>query len=297
MSSIRSDIGYLAWLFAFEAAGRLGSFTRAAAELGVTQAAVSKQIVALEDRLGQRLFHRRPRHVELTPAGQELFATTTFALGAIARTMRDLRRVEDPPLTIALSIPLSQFWLMPRLAEFTAAQPQIPVRIIAQDDPATVRGADVHLRYDMFDAAPPAGARRLFGATVMAMASPQFLERHRLATPADVIAAPLIHYDAPDRSWITWRDWAAHCGLAPGPLRPALSVSRYQDALIAAQQHQGIVLVWCIDGRPLVAEGHLLATPGRPLPAPGAFYLHGGDRQRPGLQLLTDWLVSLSDRR
>lgn len=289
MASLRSEIGQLTSLFAFEAAGRLGNFTRAAEELGVTQAAVSKQIVALEARLGQKLFDRKARCVALTAAGQDLYATTAFALGAVARTMRDLQRPADRPLTIALSVPLSQFWLMPRLPEFTARHPNLPIRIIAQDAPQTAKDADFIITFIGHDE-PTDGAAPLFGAQIIAMAAPDVLRAQNLATMADVARAPLIHYDAPDRSWLTWRDWAVAAKQAVAGIRPALSVSRYQDALTAAGQGQGVVLVWCIDGRPLIAKGDLVAVPGPILPAPGAFYLRQGD-DRTGMAEVAAWLA------
>lgn len=291
MASLRSDIGYLAWLFAFEAAGRHSSFTRAADELGVTQAAVSKQILALEAHLGQKLFRRKARRVELTAAGQQLLDTTSFALGAIARTMRDLQESQDGPLTIALSIALSQYWLMPRLSDFTARHPGIPIRIIAQDEPEKALDADLLVVFARSDNPLVSGARCLFGATVVAMASRDFLQAHPLHSISDVIRATLIHHDATDSSWLTWRDWAQHAGADVHSLRPTLSVSRYEDAVIAAQQHQGVALVWRINGQTLPTEGDLLPVPGPAMAAPGAIYLVVRDPSRPGIEELIAWLA------
>lgn len=297
MPSLRSDIGYLAWLFAFEAAGRHLGFTRAAEELGVTQAAVSKQIVALEAHLGRKLFHRRARGVELTVAGRELLDTTSYALGAIARTMRDLRDARDGPLTVALSIPLSQYWLMPRLSDFTARHSGIAIRIIAQDEPEKAPDADLQVVFAQADNALVTGAQRLFGASVVAMASQEFLEAHPLHTVSDVLRAPLIRHDAPDSSWLSWRDWAHHAGADTQSLRPTLSVSRYEDAVIAAQRHQGVALVWCIEGQPLPSEGGLRPVPGPAMAAPGAIYLVVRDRTRPGVEDLIAWLAEQAGER
>jgi LysR family glycine cleavage system transcriptional activator len=184
MPSIRADVGPLATLFAFEAAGRLGSFTRAADELGVTQAAVSKQVAALEQRLGRKLFVRRARHIELTPAGGELFATTSAALASVARAMREIQALDHAPLTIALSIAMSQFWLMPILPEFTDRHPDIRLRILSQDDLSNLSGADIVIS---FQTDPGPDDIRLFGGEIVAMASPGFLRAHRIATAADLL--------------------------------------------------------------------------------------------------------------
>lgn len=297
MATLRSDIGHLAWLFAFEAAGRLSSFTRAAQELGVTQAAVSKQIVALEGHLGRKLFHRRARGVELTPAGRELLATTSPALGAIARTMREVQQKPDGRLSVALSIPLSQYWLMPRLPDFTARHPDIAIRVIARDEPEQAPDTDVLVVFARPDSPLVAGAQRLFGASVVAMASREFLQAHPLHTVSDVLRAPLVQHDAPDVSWLSWRDWAQSVGEPAHAPRPALSVSRYEDAVIAAQRHQGVALVWCIEGHPLPSEGGLLPVPGPALVAPGAIYLVVRDRSRPGIDDLVEWLVEQAGNR
>ena len=293
MGSLRSDIGQLAPLFALEAAGRLGSFTRAAQELGVTQAAVSKQIVALEERLGQRLFHRRPRNVELTEAGRELFATTALALGSIARAMREVQRRPFAPITVALSVRLSQLWLMPRLQDFSASHPDIAIRIIAQDSAEAVTGVDFSVTFKGPKAEFGPGWTPLFAAEIRAMASESFVRRHPMQTAADVLCAPLIQYDAPDQSWLTWGDWARAAGLSSGDLRPSLSVNRYEDAVAAALGGQGTLLAWCSGDRPLIAEGSLVALPGPVLQAPGSFYLRQTGHQ-PGTDEVREWIKRLA---
>ncbi len=273
MRTLRAQIGPLAPIFAFEAAARLSSFTAAADELGVTQAAVSKQISLLEDRLGTALFIRGHRHVELTPAGQRLSTSTHAALSSIATTMREVGKLRQQPLTVMLSASLSRFWLMPRMADFRQENPDISLRVIADDAVTETRtkGADLVILYGADRPEEPL-AIRLFGATVLAMASPQFLERHAITTARETASAPLIHYDTPGSQWISWDDWGrAALGTISLP-PPSLSVSRYHDAIVAAQQGQGIVLVWKVDGSDPQADG-LLPVAGPEIPAPGAFYL------------------------
>jgi LysR family glycine cleavage system transcriptional activator len=274
MRTLRAQIGPLATVFAFEAAARLASFTAAADELGVTQAAVSKQISLLEERLGTRLFTRGHRNVELTAAGQRLSAAAHAALVSIADTMHDIERQERKPLTVMVSTSLSRFWLMPKMADFRNKNPDVTLRVIAYDElsDAKAKGADLMIRYG-----PPLwdepSAIRLFGAHVLAMASPDFLKRHPVTTVGDVPATPLIHYDTPGPHWIRWEDWG-RVALGDKSLPPpSLSVSRYHDAIVAAQQGQGVVLVWKIlDGGEAHAEG-LVPVAGPEIEAPGAFYL------------------------
>ncbi len=274
MAGFRNQIGSFSTIFAFEAAARHGSFTAAAGELGVSQAAVSKQIAALEERLGVALFFRRPRHVELTPAGRQLAASSHTALSSIAGTMQEIRKVEARSLTVKLSASLSRFWLVERMPDFRRTHPDIVLRIVTQDTPGdhAANNADLLIRYQT-TVLPGSGAIRLFGARIAPMASPGFLERHPVRRPEDIALAPLIYYDTPDSEWVSWEDWQ-RIALPGKPLPPpSFSVSRYHDAFAAAQQGQGIILAWQVEnGSDRSFEG-LREIPAPKIAAPGAFYL------------------------
>ena len=119
----------LAAVKVFEAAARHGSFTRAAEELGMTQAAVSYQIKALEDRAGTPLFLRRPRQVELTETGLRLAAASTQALDILAAAFDKTRENAAGKLTISTVPTFATNWLAPRLGLFQLANPSIAVRL------------------------------------------------------------------------------------------------------------------------------------------------------------------------
>src|SRR5262249_9139156 len=112
----------------FEAAGRLLSFTRAADELHVTQAAVSHQIRSLEEQLGQALFKRSTRRLELTAAGQRLLPAATSAFTTLERAIGDLRR-SKATLAITTTPFVGARWLAPRLGRFAARHPEIELSI------------------------------------------------------------------------------------------------------------------------------------------------------------------------
>ena len=119
-------------LRAFEAAARLSSFTRAAEELGVTQAAVSRQIHALEQDFGFPLFNRLHRKVSLTAQGRSLAAAASNAFNLIAEASSELRReTSGDELTISATVAFSHFWLLPRISEFSRRYSQTP-RIVSQ---------------------------------------------------------------------------------------------------------------------------------------------------------------------
>jgi len=143
---------FLTWLRCFEAAARLRSFTRAAAELHLTQSAVSQQIRLLEQRLGSKLFHRLPGHLEVTARGNRLFLEVSPALKRIANAVLAMRTAEGP-LHISCSPSFAHRWLVPRLGAFIQEHPEIDIHLRAEFH-ALERwrflqdGLHVALRYD-----------------------------------------------------------------------------------------------------------------------------------------------------
>src|SRR5688500_8562716 len=114
---------------AFEAAARLGSFTRAAAELYMTQAAVSYQIKQLEQRLGLTLFQRQPRQVVLTPSGQRLAPAVLDAFKQLHTAFAQTLEREESELAITSLPTIAATWLVPRLGFFQLAHPKLAARL------------------------------------------------------------------------------------------------------------------------------------------------------------------------
>lgn len=131
-------------LIAFEAAGRLQSFTRAGQELNVTQAAVSRQIRLLEQYLGKQLFLRAHRSVELTAEGRNYLHAVVNALSHVSAATREVRAA-GPATRLALAVDqsIAHLWLMPRLQDFRSLQIRTAIRLIVDDDEAACLGSDV----------------------------------------------------------------------------------------------------------------------------------------------------------
>ena len=191
MERLRRDLPPPTSLIAFEAAARLRNFTHAARELGVSQAAVSRQIHNLEDNLGVSLFHRGSRPLVLTAEGLRLHDAVTTGLRQIAAVAGDLRRANRPgTVTVAASVAMTSLWLMPRVAAFRAAHPGIALRVIAADpytDPT--RGeVDLAIRFGRGEWAG-LEALPLFDDLVMPVAAPAlFAGRPVPATQEDLLA-------------------------------------------------------------------------------------------------------------
>ncbi len=150
MTPFRRALPSLNAMMTFEAAARRGSFTAAADELGVTQAAVSRQIQALEHEFGVGLFRRSHRKVELTPAGSLLAGTLTACFAQILETADRIRHpARSDMVTVGATIAFSHFWLLPRIAAFRSANPDVAIRVVAQDGPfdLAVDDVDVVVRY------------------------------------------------------------------------------------------------------------------------------------------------------
>ena len=197
----------------FEAAARHLSFTKAAAELFVTQAAVSHQIRTLEDHLGARLFRRANRALMLTDEGQALVPAVRDAFD---RLLAGVRRVEDlccgGALTISTTPSFAATWLAGRLVRFQALHPEIELHLGAT--PRLVdfarEGIDCGIRYGEGDW-PGLRAERLFRTALMPVCSPILLDgAHPLRRPEDLAHHTLLHaLDGGD----DWRLWLRAAGV------------------------------------------------------------------------------------
>src|SRR5262249_32769561 len=165
MSNRRYRLPQVGFLLGFEAAARTSSFTKAAEELFVTQSAISRQIKALEDHLGVKLFERHPRSLVLTEHGEMLYRIAADALERLQTGIDRLRADgRSRQLSITTTTGFASLWLIPRLRRFTASHPDVDVRISATTEMLNLERnlIDLAIRYCPPDAAPE-GAVRLFG--------------------------------------------------------------------------------------------------------------------------------------
>jgi DNA-binding transcriptional LysR family regulator len=232
----------------FEAAARQMSFTRAAAELHVTQSAVSRQIKTLEDHLGVQLFTRLNRALKLTLEGESLFATAQSVVRQLEEaTARLSTRGDEHLLTVTTTVSFAALWLVPRLARFRQVRPGTDVRLAASNDLSNLEREriDVAIRF-MEPRAAPAGAIPLTGEEVFPVCSPKLLrERARpLKKPADLARHVMLHYDDPAGQW-PWLNWTQWLDAFHLPDLKAAGIARYShyDQLIqAAIAGEGVAL-------------------------------------------------------
>lgn len=199
----------LAAVRVFEAAARHQNFTRAAEELGMTQAAVSYQIRLLEDRVGAALFIRQPRQVVLTPLGQRLAGPVAKALRDIGTVFSEICEENQAALTISALQTMAITWLSPRLAQFQVENPQFDVRVRTSQHLVDfgTEAVDLALRYGP-GGWPGVTAEKLFDCHYAPLCAPELRDRLALREPADLLHAPLL---SPGDA--KWRVWFADLGI------------------------------------------------------------------------------------
>jgi DNA-binding transcriptional LysR family regulator len=245
MHSRHWQVPPLELLLAFEAAARHLSFTKAAGELFLTQSAVSRQIQALEESLGGKLFERRTRALFLTENGQRLYQVAQEVLQELHDTTLKLRgTAATRTVTVTTTPGFASLWLIPRLNGYLQGHPGIDVRISASYDTVNLErdGVDLAIRYAK--AAEMEGERPRFEEEVIPVCSPALAAdaNRPLREPADLRAHVLLHMDDPRASWIEWNLWLHAHGLRDFKPAGALQFSQYDQLVQAAVNGQGVAL-------------------------------------------------------
>ncbi len=299
MQKLKKQLPPLSSLLPFEATARLGSITQAADELGLTQAAISRQIKALEDNLGVSLFERRNRAIFLSEEGREFEKIVAEAMGSIATHATHLRGQSVKNEVVLLSqLCESFYWLMPSLSTFYQHHPNIRVRVSATTTP-------ISQTTERFDLAVQTSSRQsgrhalVFTASdeIFPVCSPNYLADKKLPLSLDELASHhLLHHNIEPQEWMEWNDWLKH--VAPD-IKINSKGSAYESYLLviqAAIEGHGIALGWRRTTENLLKAGSLV----RPcqesvyLPEGLSIYQHAysatNGETRPEVEALLDWL-------
>lgn len=271
---LRRRLPPLNWLRIFDAAARHMSFTGAAEELGVTQAAVSQQVKQLEDWLGAQLFKRLPRSLTLTDAGIAYLPQVRDALDRLGTATDQIfghhgRRA----VTLRAATTVAALWLAPRLASFRDSHPDIALRLTTLYAPVDFGqdGVDIEVRYGA-GTWPGVKALKLFEEWFLPVCSPGYrvAAREPFGSPADLQRHRLIHVLGEREDWGVYFQ---HLGLPAPAAADGLQFDSLLIAIQACAAGGGVMLGTgpLIEG--LLTEGRLVDLFGKRIPARHAHYL------------------------
>jgi LysR family transcriptional regulator, glycine cleavage system transcriptional activator len=286
-------------LACFEAAARLGSFTRAAGEVHLTQAAVSRQVLGLEQRLQVRLFERRREALRLTEAGQAYLDDVRPALQRLERATTHVAAFKGRGGRLSLSVAssLGSYWLIPRLPSFTHAHPEITLNIATRIGPADFSAATIDASLE-FGPGQRAGMVADFVLPLLLQphASPGWVRRHGRSLDSSTPATSL------PEAWPRWCEAAGVVmpGRTNGPAGDARQLGPRHDlmslALHAALAGLGVALLPAFMTDQAVAARQLLRLSRKAWQADRAYWLvvpHEA-AERPAVVTFRRWLLAVA---
>ncbi len=289
----KRDLPPLRALTAFEAAARLGSFRRAADELGLTRSAISHQIKALEEVLGVDLFSRDGKRAELSGPGLIYFPAVREAFDQIESQTQVIRpRASANELTVQVYVTVAMKWLLPRLHDFERRHPNMRVRLSTSyfhwDFDADNADVAIILARKRSDGHH---YRNLFRSRLKPVCSPDYLARvGNIATPQDLLRHKLLYVYSAEEDW---RLWLKAAGLGETKLSSTLAFDSYLLAQEAAVAGQGIAMTIGPYARDELASGRLVQPVDLDVPHQHwwTFACRATDRLLPKVKLFEDWLI------
>lgn len=297
------DLPPLDLIEGFEAAARNLSFTKAAAELNLTQSAVSRQIKSLEEWLGVPLFERRTRSLALTRQGETLYREVPGILRAVEEVSHRIRQETlTRTLTVTTTASFASLWLIPRLPGFTRVHPEVDVRISASNTMVDLERNNVEIAIRYTGTAPTQPATKLFEEEVFPVCAPQLLKdpKRPLSSPSDLCHHVLLHYDDPANriSWLDWPTWLESVGLRDFKAAGSVRFNQYDQVVVAVTSGQGVALGRYPLLRNLLESGTLVAPFSDKSIAPRAYYLiqSSGSAGNPDVQQFVQWLFQEAGR-
>jgi LysR family glycine cleavage system transcriptional activator len=279
-------------LRAFEAAARHLSFTRAAGELNVTQAAVSHQIRALEERLGRKLFRRVGRNLFLTDAAQIYLADLRAAFDRIDEATRRLEARDRGGVLNATVLPsFAAMWLLPRLGRFRAAHPDIDVRLSSDSEMVDFARSDFDIGVRTGRGRwPGLRAHLILTERLTVVCSPGLARSLGLREPRDLAKATLLHDEPRER----WALWFRALGIEDVDAWRGPGFSHSNMVIQAAIAGQGVAVVGETLATDELEAGRLMRPFPETLPTDYSYYLVylEAAAERPKIVAFRDWILA-----
>lgn len=285
MKRYRTALPPLDLLVFFEAAHRVGSFTGCAAELHVTQAAVSKRIHQLEEWIGEPLFIRHGKRLLPTESGQKLYETAGMALEFLSQGLGNLRENAQRPLSIAANTVVTMFWLASKLQAFGLSGDACPTRLTTSDHGNDLLSGRNDLLVTYGNGTFPGWRSILLLEEVMApVASPELAEALRAnqkCSFADLSRCdrpPLLNFTRLGPDWVDWRIWASSLSLGNLADWRIRAVSAYSQTIGEAIRGKGIALASLTIHHDELKSGRLVQLSREALRTGRGYYLCYGEK-------------------
>lgn len=301
MKSLRHRLPALHSLLVFEAAARHLNFTQAAAELHVSQAAISKQIKYLEEYFGFTLFQREGRKVMLTGAGSQLYSQASAALNYLADGVTSLQEQQQgDSISVAANTAVSQFWLNNAVSEFYRQYPRsdLNIRLVSSDQTSDLFADDIDLNIAYEPGLRGGWALKVLLAEILyPVASPEYLRLNdcRADYPQDLLNYCLLDFDRVEPNWINWKVWFESLGISRAYSSPR-RFSNYMVLMDAARRGQGVALgtAGLVDQQ--LTEGSLQRLGNLQVVSGRSYWLGVNENRagRPGVQIFFRWLQERS---
>lgn len=280
----------------FDAAARHLSFTRAAAELCVTQSAISRQIRQLEDYIGQQLFHRSTNRLILTSTGAEYATAVRLVLDQAEAATLQLMAYDGKgsQLTLALLPTFGSRWLVPRIGEFVALHPSLQLNVKTYIEPFEFETSDVDVAIHFgSDAWGGAVCHRLMGEVAVPVCAPSLLGGTLpLDDPRAVVSFPLLQHTTRPLAWL---EWSSQVG---APATNVLSGARFDHFYMmiqAAIAGLGVALLPRFLVNDELANGRLVVAAAHELKTSSAYWLVYPEKKAelPAVGQFRDWLLNI----
>lgn len=297
MRELLQQVDRLQRLAVFESAGRLGSFTAAAKDLGMTQPAVTRQIRSLELSLGTELFRRTANRSELTEVGARLSDHIAAGFDVIEAGLAELAE-HAGTFVLAAHPGIAQQWIVPRIDGLHAALGELDVRLwlFDRDSEVVEGGFDAAVRVGTGEF-PGQSSQLLFRERVVPVASPAFAQQYGLSetsSAADVYEVPFVHMDDGDHPWMTWANWLSEFDITLRRQPGRVLFHNYPMVLQQALAGRGVALGW----RTLIDElvaGDALVVVGPEVTSNRGYYVTWPEGEPDaGVSALAAWLASVT---
>jgi len=280
-------------LIAFEAAARHQSFTSAAAELSLTESAISRQIATLEDQLSLKLFSRIKKRVALTKAGRQYSSQVRAVLDQLEHDMFNIMAHGGIKEILELAV-LPTFcsqWLIPRIGRFYEQNPDMRVNISARSEMFLFKDTNFDAAIHFGQATWPGTVSDfLFKEQIIAVCNPVLLKNGKLDHPEEILNLPLLHLTSRPNAW---RNWFEKINMSGNKVLQGSRYEHFSILISAACAGLGIALIPQFLIVNELARGELVVAIDRPLQSQGAYYLVTPEENvsNKALQHFKNWIL------